>query len=157
MTSGEYRAAPLDNTARLVTILVLIMAGVFPFIPEMPVYGALLMPLIVFITWLFSVRGYVIQNNTLLVNRPLWTTTITLPPDSVFRFEPEIKKGLWRTAGNGGLFGYTGRFRNRDLGNFRAYVTSWSDAVSVTSESTGFRAVISPEDPELIQFDDIAR
>ena len=151
MTSGEYRAAPLDTTARVVTILVLIMAGVFPFIPEMPVYGALLLPLIFFTTWLFSVRCYTIRVETLLIHRPMWTTEIKLPPDSVFRFEPEIKKGLWRTAGNGGLFGYTGRFRNRDLGNFRAFATNWNTAVSITSESTGYKLVITPESPEVVQ------
>lgn len=157
MTSGEYRAAPMDTLARVLTAIVIVMAGAFPFIPNMPIYGAVVIPLVILVTWLFSVRGYILEEGLLRVQRPFWTTEIALPPDTVFRAEPEIRKGLWRTAGNGGLFGYTGWYRNKALGSFRAYVTSWGDAVSVTSESTGFRAVISPEDPVLIQFDDITR
>ena len=147
----------MDTLARVLTAVVVLVAGAFPFIPNMPVYGAVVIPLIIIVTWLFSVRGYILEEGVLQVQRPFWTTAISLPPDTVFRAEPEIRKGLWRTAGNGGLFGYTGWYRNRSLGSFRAYVTSWSNAVSITSESTGFRAVISPEDPELIQLDEVAR
>jgi hypothetical protein len=132
------------------------MAGAFPFIPNMPVYGALVMPLIILVTWLFAVRGYAIEDGVLKIQRPFWTTTISLPPDTVFRAEPEIRKGLWRTAGNGGLFGYTGWYRNSSLGSFRAYVTSWSNAVSITSESTGLRIVLSPESQGIILLDTVS-
>lgn len=157
MISGNIGTAPLDRMAKWATFIVVFMAVSFPFLPEMPVYVIPLMPLVIFITWLFSVRGYTFLNDTLTIHRPFWDTRIQLPPDAVFKREPEIKKGLIKTAGNGGLFGYTGGFRNKALGNFKAYVTSWSHAVSITSESTGFRAVISPEDPELIQLDEVAR
>lgn len=156
MTSGEFNAAPMDTLARVLTAVVIVMAGAFPFIPNMPVYGALVMPLIILVTWLFAVRGYAIEDGVLKIQRPFWTTTISLPPDTVFRAEPEIRKGLWRTAGNGGLFGYTGWYRNSSLGSFRAYVTSWSNAVSMTSESTGLRIVLSPESQGIILLDTVS-
>jgi hypothetical protein len=156
MISGEFNAAPMDTLARVLTAVVIVMAGAFPFIPNMPVYGALVMPLIILVTWLFAVRGYAIEDGVLKIQRPFWTTTISLPPDTVFRAEPEIRKGLWRTAGNGGLFGYTGWYRNSSLGSFRAYVTSWSNAVSITSESTGLRIVLSPESQGIILLDTVS-
>jgi len=156
MTSGEFNAAPMDTLARVLTAVVIVMAGAFPFIPNMPVYGALVMPLIILVTWLFAVRGYAIEDGVLKIQRPFWTTTISLPPDTVFRAEPEIRKGLWRTAGNGGLFGYTGGYRNKTLGSFKAYVTSWSHAVSITSESTGLRIVLSPESQGIILLDTVS-
>ncbi len=156
MISGEFNAAPMDTLARVLTAVVIVMAGAFPFIPNMPVYGALVMPLIILVTWLFAVRGYAIEDGVLKIQRPFWTTTISLSPDTVFRAEPEIRKGLWRTAGNGGLFGYTGWYRNSSLGSFRAYVTSWSNAVSITSESTGLRIVLSPESQGVILLDTVS-
>jgi len=145
MISGNLGAAPLDRTARWVTVLIIFMAGTFPFIPEMPIYGAVLMPLVLFVTWLFSVKGYTLMDNILIVHRPLWDTEIALPPDAVFAREPEMKKGLGKTTGNGGVFGYTGRFRNKKLGNFRAFATNWNDAVSITSRSWQLTVVITPE------------
>jgi hypothetical protein len=145
MMTGNLSAAPLDRTAKWVTVLVVLTACAFPFLPNMPIYVALLMPAVVFVSWLFSVKGYTIMNYALTVHRPFWDTEIVLPPDAVFRKEPEITKGLMKTAGNSGLFGYTGGFKNKKLGSFKAYATNWKHAVSITSESQGLRVVISPE------------
>jgi hypothetical protein len=150
MISGNFSAAPLDRAARWVTVLIVIMAFAFPLLPGMPIYGAILMPVVLFATWLFSVKGYTLMNENLTVHRPLWDTEIVLPPDAVFRREPEITKGLGKTTGNGGVFGYTGRFRNKGLGGFRAFATNWAYAVSITSESQGFKIVITPDDLETI-------
>lgn len=148
MISGNLSTAPLDKTAKWVTVLIVFMAGAFPFLPEMPIYGALLIPIVLLVTWLFSVKGYTILNGKLTVQRPLWETEIELPPDAVFTREPEIRKGLIKTNGNGGVFGYTGHFKNKKLGNFRAYATNWSYAVSITSASTKLNIVITPDEEE---------
>lgn len=153
MISGNLTAAPLDRTAKWVTVLIVFMAAAFPLIPEMPVYGAALMPLVLLLTWMFSVKGYTVLNDVLTVHRPFWDTSIVLPPDTEFKREPEIRKGLGKTTGNGGVFGYTGRFRNKALGGFRAFATNWDHAVSVTSRSSGMCLVITPETSEGIQLD----
>jgi hypothetical protein len=152
MIQGEFKAASMDSTAKTLTVLIILMAGAFPFLPDPPVYGVLLLPLIILLTWLFSVTAYTIDSEKLIVHRPLWNTIVILPPGSVARFEPEIAKGLWRTWGNGGMFGYTGRFKNKALGNFAAYATSWRHAVSITSDTVSFAVVITPENPmEVLQ------
>ncbi|MCD4707815.1 MAG: hypothetical protein K8S62_08755 [Candidatus Sabulitectum sp.] len=152
MISGKFKTAPLDTMARVSTVLMIVAAGALPFVPRMAMYALSILPLVIFITWLFSVRGYTLEDNTLVVMRPLWKTTIVLPPGATARAEPEVKNGLIKTMGNGGLFGYTGGFRNRKLGNFKTYATNWSHAVSITSEADSFCIVLTPEDPEqLIQ------
>lgn len=150
MISGNFSAAPLDRTAKGITVLIVFMAATFPFLPKMPIYGAILMPLVLFLTWLFSVKGYTLMNDRLTVHRPFWETEIVLPPDAVFRREPEIKKGLGKTNGNGGVFGYTGGFRNKKLGSFKAYATNWNYAVSITSEAQRMRIVITPDAQEIM-------
>lgn len=147
MISGNFKTAPMDTMARVVTVLMIIAAGVLPFIPGMIMYIVAILPVILFVTWLFSVTGYFLENNNLIVVRPLWKTTIVLPPGALAQKEPEIKDGLLKIMGNGGLFGYTGGFRNRKLGNFKAYATNWSHAVSITSEADDFRIIVTPEDP----------
>ena len=51
-----------------------------------------------------------------------------------------------RIFGNGGLFSVCGRFRNRELGHYRAFVTDPKNAVVLRfGEQT---IVISPEGPK---------
>ncbi|MCK5036441.1 MAG: hypothetical protein KAS73_11145 [Candidatus Sabulitectum sp.] len=149
MIQGNFKAAPLDVMAKVVTVLMIVAAGVIPFILDHMMYFMGFLPVILFVTWLFSVTGFALEGNTLIVSRPLWKTTIALPPDCTARAEPEIRKGLLKTMGNGGLFGYTGGFRNRKLGNFKTYATNWGHAVSVTSDANEFCIVVTPEEVEL--------
>ncbi len=145
---GEFNVAPMDIMAKVVTILMIVIAGALPFIPKMVMYTVLILPLVILITWLFSVTGFTLDNNKLIVSRPFWKTTIVIPPNAIARLEPEIRTGLLKTMGNGGLFGYTGGFRNKTLGNFKTYATNWNNAVSIVSEEDDFRIVVTPEEPE---------
>lgn len=149
MISGKFKTAPLDTMARVSTVLMIVAAGALPFVPRVAMYAFSILPLIIFVTWLFSVTGYFLEDNILFVKRPLWKTTIVLPPGATAQEEPEVRKGLLKTMGNGGLFGYTGGFRNRKLGNFKTYATNWSHAVSITSEADSFSIVVTPENPLL--------
>ena len=138
----------MDVMAKVVTILMIIFAGALPFVPKMFVYALIFLPLVIFVTWLFSVTGFTLEENMLIVSRPFWKTKIAIPPNSTARLEPEIRTGLLKTMGNGGLFGYTGGFRNKTLGNFKTYATNWNHAVSIVSEEENFKIVVTPEEPE---------
>lgn len=148
MINGKFKVASMDTSAKVVTILLILMAGGLPFLPEIPIYFIVFLPILVFITWLFSVNGFTLQEQTLIVHRPFWNTEIELSPDVKAELEPDVKKGLFKTMGNGGVFGYTGGFRNRKLGNFKAYATNWGNAISMRSETKGFCIVVTPEEPE---------
>lgn len=147
--NGKFQAAPMDTTAKVVTILIVLMAGGFPFLPGIPIYAIMLLPLVILIAWLFSVNGFTLQEQQLIIHRPFWSTVLQLPTDLVVELEPDVKKGLFKTMGNGGMFGYTGGFRNKKLGNFKAYATDWDNAISLCSETTGFCIVITPDESEL--------
>jgi hypothetical protein len=51
-----------------------------------------------------------------------------------------------RTFGNGGFFSFTGHFRSKELGSYRAFMTDRRRAVVLRFPSSVI--VISPERPE---------
>lgn len=97
-------------------------------------------------TLLFTVRGYSISGDYLLIRRLLWTTRVDLSGIRSAAVDPDAMKGSIRTLGNGGLFSFSGRFRNRRLGSYRAFVTDQTSCVVlVTDRGT---MVVSPSSPE---------
>lgn len=65
---------------------------------------------------LFTIRGYTLTPDTILVHRLFWTTRLPLTGLQSVQFEPDAMRGSIRTFGNGGLFSFTGFFRNKDIG-----------------------------------------
>ena len=106
-----------------------------------------LLPLLVVgVSALFSIRGYSITPDAILVRRPGWSTRVPLAGLVSARFEPDAMRRSLRTFGNGGLFSFTGYFRNKPLGNYRAFVTDPHHTVVL--RFTGRTIVLSPEAPE---------
>ena len=95
---------------------------------------------------LFIVRGYTLRGETLLVRRLLWSTEISLAGIQSAAHDPEAIRGSIRLFGNGGLFSFTGIFRNKRLGIYRAYVNDLKRVVVLKLRDR--TVVISPEDPE---------
>lgn len=106
----------------------------------------LIMPLLFFGAALFSVRGYVLEPNRLLVKRLLWTTAVDCTGCKSIYHDPEATSGSIRTFGNGGLFAFTGNFRNKKLGSYRAYLTDHKKAVVLILPKRSL--VVSPHDPQ---------
>jgi len=102
--------------------------------------------LTIFISLLFTVRGYVIIGNSLLIRRLLWNTDINISMLESAEFDPKAMSGSIRTFGNGGLYGFSGKYRSGKLGSFKAYVTDFKNCVIIrTAEQT---IVVSPLNPE---------
>lgn len=95
---------------------------------------------------LFTVRGYAIGSGELLIRRLLWTTRLPLKDLVSARFEPEAMNRSLRLLGNGGLYSFTGLFRNKTLGNYRAFVTDLNRTVVLRFPSR--TVVVSPAAPE---------
>lgn len=93
----------------------------------------------------FVVRGYVLSPGRLQVQRLLWRTEIPLESLSRAWASPEATSGSLRLFGNGGLFSFTGLFRNKRLGTYRAFFTDATRAVAL--ELPGRNVVVSPESP----------
>ena len=101
--------------------------------------------LIIFGSLLFTVRGYILTGDALLIRRLFWNTRIPLETVISVTPDPKAMTGAIRTLGNGGLYGFSGRFRSGKLGSFRAYVTDFKKCVII--ETPTRKIVVSPEDP----------
>ena len=108
---------------------------------------ATLVPLaIVFGGLLLTVRGYAVTSDAILVHRLLWSTRLPLSELKSAEFAPDIARGGLRLFGNGGLFSFSGLFRNRSLGTYRAFLTDLHRTVVL--HFTKRTVVVSPSAPE---------
>jgi hypothetical protein len=110
------------------------------------------MPLsILFTCMLFIIKGFVLKKDTLIVKRMFWNTEISLSGLESATADPKAMKGSIRTCGNGGLFCFAGRFWNRRLGHYRAFVTN--PKLSVVLRFKDEVIVVTPSQPdEFISF-----
>jgi hypothetical protein len=95
---------------------------------------------------LFSIRGYTITRDALLIHRVFWTTRLPLAGLQTAQFEPNAMRASLRTFGNGGFFSFTGYYRNTLLGSYRAFVTDLRHTVVLRYADRTI--VISPSRPE---------
>jgi hypothetical protein len=107
---------------------------------------ALVFPAIVAGAGLFMVTGYEVAGGDLLVQRPLWSTRIPLAGLTVVRHEPTLCRGSLRIFGNGGMYSFTGLYRNRALGRFRLLGTDLKRAVVLALDRRV--VVVTPAEPE---------
>jgi hypothetical protein len=94
----------------------------------------------------FTVRGYTITDTAVLVHRLFWATRLPRAGLLSVYFEPKAMRWSIRTFGNGGMFSFTGHFRNRALGAYRAYVTDPQRTVVLCYADK--KIVVSPDQPE---------
>jgi hypothetical protein len=94
---------------------------------------------------LFSIRGYTVAPEELLVHRLLWSTRIPLVGLQSARRE---SLPWWRgiRIGNGGFFSFTGWRYGQGLGLYRVFVTNQPDRVVLRYPNR--TVVVSPSPPE---------
>jgi Bacterial PH domain len=109
-------------------------------------YVALLPLVILFGAALFTIRGYSISSDSILVHRLLWSTVLPRTGLESAEVDLEAMRGSLRTFGNGGAFSFTGFYYNKRLGSYRAYVTDPHRAVVLSYAKR--RVVLSPAMPE---------
>jgi hypothetical protein len=95
---------------------------------------------------LFTIRGYTVTPDVILVHRLFWTTRLPLAGLQSAQFEPDAMRRSLRTFGNGGLFSFTGLFRTKALGAYRAFVTDPHQTVVLHFPRRTL--VVSPGSPE---------
>ena len=95
---------------------------------------------------LFTVRGYTITPDAILVHRLLWATR--LPRDGLksAEFLTGVMNRSLRTFGNGGFFSFTGFYWSKTLRSYRAYVTDLHSTVVLRYDRRTI--VVSPDRPE---------
>ncbi len=154
-----FPAARWSTMLRVATLLgaaVLVAAGIgaamaiprgtrVPFAETFGTLVAFVPPAIAVAAVLTVVRGFAVERSELRVRRLLWTTTVPLEGLVRVAADPALLEGSLRVFGNGGLFSFSGRFRNRKIGPYRAFVTDWARAVVLFVP--GRAIVVSPADP----------
>jgi hypothetical protein len=133
---NEYKA-PWSNTLYVISaISTILLMGVPLIIYTSKAYHAsivtivlLFLPLLLLITLLFTIRGYIITPNALLIKRLFWNSSVDLSGLISVEVDPAAMNGSIRIFGNGGMFSITGYFRNKKLGNYRAFAVNPKNSV----------------------------
>ena len=94
---------------------------------------------------LFTVRGYELTPHDLRIKRLLWSTVVPLDGLVAVATDPTLVVDSIRLFGNGGLYSFSGLFRNRKLGRYRAFITDLDRTVVLDLGSR--RVAISPREP----------
>jgi hypothetical protein len=94
----------------------------------------------------FMVRGYVLLEDALVIERLGWRTRLPLAGLQSVGGDVEAMRGSIRLLGNGGLFSFTGEFWNGRLGRYRALATDPERAVVLRYPKRTI--VITPHDPQ---------
>jgi len=106
-----------------------------------------LLPLVLLVgSALFTIRGYTVASDAILVHRLFWATQLPLAGLESAQFEPGAMQRSIRTFGNGGMFAFTGCFRNKLLGPYRAFVTDPHRTVVLHYDRR--TVLVSPSAPE---------
>jgi hypothetical protein len=98
------------------------------------------------VAFLYRVWGYSVSTQGIRVHRTLFPVTLPLEPPVTVERMPGLVKGSLRTFGNGGLFGFYGRFWKSGIGSYRAFVTNPANVILVTTVDR--RSALSPDQPE---------
>ena len=93
----------------------------------------------------FSIRGYSVTPEAILVHRLFWSTRVPLAGLQSAEFKPGVMSGSIR-FGNGGFYSITGIYWNKLLGRYRAFVTDLRHTVVL--RFTGRTVVVSPAGAE---------
>lgn len=131
------------------SVLILLVALVPLFFLVQPSWArlAVLLPMLLLPgAALFIIRSYTIEPNVLAIQRLFWATRLPLAGMQSAEIVPNVMRGSLRLFGNGGMLAITGFYRNRALGNYRAFVTDLTRAVVL--KFPGKTIVVSPENPE---------
>lgn len=97
-------------------------------------------------TALFTVRGYSLTPDAVLIHRLFWKTKLSRQGLESTEYQPGILSRSLRTFGNGGLFSFTGWYYTRSLGAYRAYATDIQRTVVL--RLSGKTIVLTPDEPE---------
>lgn len=150
----HYKAT-LGTSARWITILTTLLLIFIPLIIlvtagtlEQPaiLFPMLLPILIPVICFAYRVTGYELDNKQILVKRMVGDFLVSLNEIDSIEVNPDAMKRSFRTFGNGGLFGFYGRFRNSIYGPYRAFVTDPKNSVILKLQKSTI--ILSPDQPQ---------
>jgi hypothetical protein len=143
----HYKAPWGRSLVVMTSLATIICAGVgFGFL----LYGAWIIGSLVLaiipVCALFTIRGYTITPDAIVVDRLFWQTRLPLDGLESVDARPDAMRKSYRTFGNGGFFAFTGCYSSKELGSYRAFVTDLKSTVLLKFETR--TVVLSPNAPE---------
>lgn len=108
--------------------------------------AVLIPPLILLLSALFMVRGYVLTNDEIIVKRLGWVTRLPLEGLVNVAGDDAAMTGSLKLFGSSGFMSYTGVFWNRKIGRYRAFATDPARAVVLSYPAR--KVVVTPDDPQ---------
>jgi len=152
---ATFPAAPLERNARVLTAVAALVAVLGPLALLLTQPGGLLVLVgsptllvaLVALPLALSPAGYAVGSGNLAVLRR-GARPLLFPLGPLLAARPTAMPHSLRALGSGGVFGWWGRYANRDWGRFKAYATDRRRGVLL--EWPGFKLFVSPEDPEAL-------
>ena len=150
-------AASLDKTSKIITLFVSLL---FIVIISLNIWYAhdnalvsllvtVMLLLIYAITYCYRPVNYQIKNNNIVVHR--YASNVVFSRNeikSVQLVTPQKLQGAIRIFGVGGLFGYFGKYINRDLGYMTWYATQRDNEAVLIELNNQKKIIITPDKPE---------
>jgi Bacterial PH domain len=152
---AAFPAAPLEPNARVLTALTALVAVLAPLalllaqprgVLVLVASPALLVALVA-VPLALSPAGYAVGSGNLAVVRR-GARPLLFPLGSLLAARPAAMPRSIRVLASGGVFGWWGRYANRDWGRFKAYATDRRRGVLL--EWPGFKLFVSPEDSDAL-------
>jgi hypothetical protein len=157
--------AKLDRASKIITVvccalitgivvlsvnsLTKVPVGSFSFFKYLLI--AVLLILVPVLCYLFSIKEYSLEGNTFKISRNLNSLAINIGEINEARLlTKHDMKGMIRTFGVGGLFGYFGRFYNNTLGSVYLYTTQQNNRILITTKK-GLKIIVSPDNLQLLE------
>jgi hypothetical protein len=160
----KYKAS-LDTLAKIMTLGVFIL---FAFIDsqafnglQVPqgdrtsilIFSGIVLPqlAIIIVCWLYAPQSYTVDGIDLTINRLVSKVKIQLADITQARLLADGEmRGSIRTFGNGGLFGYYGKYYNSKIGQMTLYTTQIKNRILILT-AEGKKIIISPDDTSIIE------
>jgi hypothetical protein len=146
---NRYYRAPWGKELRNTTALILTIVVLGMVIVQG--LGLFLLAAALIASYLFFIRGYSIQNGSLIIHGLLWSRAFSLVELQGAQVKPFVLNESKRQSLVDGLFSYFGAYRSPSLGNIMSFATHYANTVVLDFD--GQVIVISPEDPESFEKD----
>ncbi|MFM9008864.1 MAG: PH domain-containing protein [Bacteroidota bacterium] len=130
-------------------VVMMVLATVSPEESRLSLMAAAVLMLALSVGFLLlAPKGYLIQHDGIAVQRRVGLKKFPAKDAlDIRRMDAADTKGLIRTFGNGGLFGYTGRYYSPAIGQQSWYCSRRTGLVVIRLKH-GIPVVFSPDDPE---------
>ncbi|MCW3121164.1 MAG: hypothetical protein JWQ38_656 [Flavipsychrobacter sp.] len=106
------------------------------------------LPVLIVAMYYLKPESITVDNSAIVIDRKAKPVTISFSQvKSVRKVAKDDMKNSIRTLGNGGLFGYTGRFYNKTMGDMLLYCTQRDNYILI-EKTDKKKVIISPDEPD---------